>query len=142
VGDRSLSRELALKVLYQMEHGDQDAEAALTVFAENFAAPEKLFAYTRQLVLGVEQNRRRIDEMLNRVSRKWRVERMSRVDRNILRLACYEIYLAPQPVPPKAAISEALELSKRYAEDCSCSFINGVLDSLINAKPAADAPAS
>lgn len=141
MGDRSLSRELALKVLYQMEHGERrDAEAALKLFAENFAEPERLLLYARQLVLGIDENRVRIDGMINQVSRRWRVERMSRVDRNILRMACYEIFLAAEPVPPKAAICEALELSKRYGEQTSCSFINGVLDSIVNKQNDAGQP--
>ena len=114
-----------------MEHGERDADEALKVFRENFDAPERLFGYTDELVRGTTDKRPAIDEKLNKVSRKWRVERMPRVDRSILRLACYEMYFAKNPLPPKAAITEAIELAKRYGEDESPAFVNAVLDSLI-----------
>lgn len=130
MGDRRRSRELALQVLYQMEHGQADAEAALSLFAENFAAPGRLMPYARELVEGITSRRREIDELLGRASRRWRVERMSQVDRNILRMACYEMLLAEDPLPPKVAINEAVELAKRFSSDDSPSFVNAVLDSL------------
>lgn len=114
-----------------MEHGERDADQALKVFRENFDAPERLFNFTEELVRGTTENRQAIDDRLNRVSRKWRVERMPRIDRSILRLACYELAFAQTPLPPKAAITEAIELAKRYGEDESPSFVNAVLDSLI-----------
>lgn len=131
MGQRSQSRELALKVLYQMEHGERDVDEALKVFRENFDAPDRLFSYTDELVRGTSDNRQAIDEKLDQVSRKWRVERMLRIDRSILRLACYEMAFAKTPMPPKAAITEAIELAKRYGEDESPAFVNAVLDSLI-----------
>lgn len=131
MGERRQSRELALKVLYQMEHGDAPAEDALASFAHNFAAPARLWDYTRELVMGISGNVLDIDQALSAASRRWRVERMDRVDRNILRLACYEMIFAAEPVPPKVAINEAVELAKRYGADESPAFINAVLDSLM-----------
>ena len=133
MSDRRRSRQLALQVLYQMEHGaGDDPEQAFALFAENFKAPPRLREYARFLVLGVHQKRPQIDQRLGRASRRWRVERMSRVDRNILRLACFEMFFSPQPVPPKVVINEAVELAKRFGSEESPAFVNGVLDSLLN----------
>ena len=134
MGERRKSRELALKVLYQMEHGDASAEEALASFADNFAAPARLWDYARELVLGISGHADQIDQDLAGASRRWRVERMDRVDRNILRLACYEMRFAAELVPPKVAINEAVELAKRYGADESPAFINAVLDSLMAAQ--------
>ena len=134
MGERRKSRELALKVLYQMEHGDASAEEALASFADNFAAPARLWAYVRELVMGISERARDIDQALSSASRRWRVERMDRVDRNILRLACYEMLFAADPVPTRVAINEAVELAKRYGADESPAFINAVLDSLMAAR--------
>ncbi|MCB2228463.1 MAG: transcription antitermination factor NusB [Desulfarculaceae bacterium] len=134
MGERRKSRELALKVLYQMEHGDASAEEALASFADNFAAPARLWDYARELVMGISERAWDIDDSLSSASRRWRVERMDRVDRNILRMACYEMLFAADPVPPRVAINEAVELAKRYGADESPAFINAVLDSLMAAR--------
>jgi N utilization substance protein B len=126
---RRRSRELALQVLYQMEHGSEAGEA-LELFEANFSAPERLMAYVRELVMGIAEHGPEIDRALAGVSRRWRVERMARVDRNILRLAAFEMLFAPE-VPPRVAINEAVELAKRYAGEESPGFINAVLDSLL-----------
>ena len=140
MSDRRRSRQLALQVLYQMEHGvREDPEQSFALFAENFKAPARLRDYARFLVLGVHQKRPEIDQRLGRASRSWRVERMSRVDRNILRLACFEMFFSPQPVPPKVAINEAVELAKRFGGRESPAFVNGVLDSLLNQPEEPDA---
>ena len=133
MGERRKSRELALKVLYQMEHGDASAQEALDSFADNFAAPKRLWVYAQELVNGIAEHAAAIDQALAEASRSWRVERMSRVDRNILRLACYEMRFSGGSVPPKVAINEAVELAKRYGAEDSPGFINAVLDSLLAA---------
>ncbi len=140
MSDRRRSRQLALQVLYQMEHGaEEDPEQSFALFAENFKAPPRLRQYARFLVLGVHRCRDQIDQRLGRASRSWRVERMSRVDRNILRLACFEMFFSSQPVPPKVVINEAVELAKRFGSEDSPAFVNGVLDSLLN-QPGQSAP--
>lgn len=129
--DRLRSRELALKVLYQMEHAGGDPEKALADFTANFTAPEKLMTYAAVLVRGIADRRPEIDQALSSVSRKWRLERMAQVDRNILRLACFEMLFTNGEVPARVAISQAVELAKRYGGDESPSFINAVLDTLL-----------
>ena len=121
-------------VLYQMEHTGADAPGAFEVFIANFKAPARLLNYARSLVQGVEDRRAEIDEMLQAVSQRWKLSRMPGVDRNILRLACHEMIFSQGEVPPKVAINEAVELAKRFGSGDSPSFINGVLDSLMNAQ--------
>ncbi len=133
MSERSLSRELALKVLYQMEHGSEDVEAALRLFMANFKAPERQRGYAERLVRGIATHREEIDGLLEEASRRWRLARMPQVDRNILRLACFEMLFSAGDVPPKVAINEALEMAKRYGGQESPAFINGVLDSLLAA---------
>jgi transcription antitermination protein NusB len=129
MGDRRKSRELALKVLYQMEHAGSP-EQALSLFADNFPAPPRLWSYAQEAVRGIAENGEEIDDLLERASRRWRLERMPRVDRNILRLACFEMLFTQGKVPPKVAINEAVELAKLYGSEESPGFINAVLDSL------------
>ncbi len=131
MGERTQSRELALKVLYQMEHGSEGAEEALSMFETHFPAPLRLRGYAERLVKGVEAHREEIDRLLNQASRRWRIVRMPRVDRNILRMACYEMLFSSGEVPPKVAINEAVEMAKRYGGEESPAFVNGVLDSLL-----------
>jgi N utilization substance protein B len=130
--DRRRSREMALQVLYQMEHGSAGAEEALDLFAGNFDAPQRQLDYTRWLVLGISQHADEIDQALSAVSQRWKLMRMARVDRNILRLAAFEMLFTESKVPPKVAINEAVELAKRFGGDDSPSFINAVLDNLHN----------
>lgn len=130
--DRRRSREMALQVLYQMEHSSAGAEEALDLFAGNFDAPQRQLDYTRQLVLGISQHADEIDQALSAVSQRWKLMRMARVDRNILRLAAFEMLFTESKVPPKVAINEAVELAKRFGGDDSPSFINAVLDNLHN----------
>ena len=130
MGERRLSRELALQVMYQMEHGQESAEEALRLFRSNFHAPTHLMHYAQSLVLGMAQHMGGLDDAISQASPRWKVERMSRIDRNILRLAVYEIIHAA--VPPKAAINEAIELAKQFGGDDSPAFINGVLDAVLN----------
>jgi N utilization substance protein B len=130
--DRRRSREMALQVLYQMEHGNAGADEALDLFEGNFDAPQRQLDYTRDLVLGIAEHAAEIDEALANVSRRWKLMRMARVDRNILRLAAFEMMYSQGKVPPKVAINEAVELAKRFGGDDSPSFINAVLDNLHN----------
>lgn len=131
MGDRRQSRELALKVLYQMEYSHASAAEALTLFESNFKAPERLWKYARGLVTGIGMHLDELDAQLESASRRWKMSRMAQVDRNVLRIAAYEMLYTE--IPPKVAISEAVELAKRYCSEEAPAFINGVLDSLLAA---------
>ncbi len=113
-----------------MEHGQDSVEEAIMLFRSNFAAPAHLMHYAKGLVLGITQHQARLDEVLGQASPRWKVERMSRIDRNILRLAAYEIVYTD--IPPKVAINEAIELAKLFGGDESPAFINGVLDAVLS----------
>ena len=120
VGSRHAARERALGLLYEAESKDvEPAEllACLPVEPDPFAV---------ELVEGVSEHRDRIDELIGRFSRDWRLERMPAVDRAVLRLAVFELAELPD-VPTAAAISEAVELAKRYSTEDSGRFVNGLL---------------
>jgi N utilization substance protein B len=127
MGARRRARELALRVLFHLEYSPGDPEAAFELLCGNFHVPEEGLDFARGIVLGVTTNLRELDRLIREASRNWRLERMSRVDRNILRMAAYELVFAPD-IPPRAAMDEAVELGKRYGSEDSAAFINGVLD--------------
>jgi N utilization substance protein B len=132
MGERRQSRELALKVLYQMEHSHTSAHEALVVFESNFRTPERLWKYAQGLVTGIGMHLDELDAEVEAVSRRWKMSRMAQVDRNVLRIAAYEMLYTE--IPPKVAITEAVELAKRYSSEEAPAFINGVLDSLLAAQ--------
>jgi N utilization substance protein B len=126
-GPRHRARELALKVLFQLEHspGDDVNEALAYHAAEDGPGGEEdMFA--RELVYGVIEHQAELDEVIRNASRNWKLEQMGRVDRIVLRIAIYEITIA-RKVPVKAAINESIELAKTFSGDESGRFVNGVL---------------
>jgi N utilization substance protein B len=114
--------------MYQREHGQDDVEQLLRLFAGNFKPPARLMVYASQLVQGVVHYQEQLDQDLQQASPHWKMERMSRIDRNILRLAAYEMIYGQ--VPAKVAINEAVELAKDFGAAESPGFVNGVLDAL------------
>lgn len=133
MGSRRHAREVALQILYQLDaQPDLTAAAALVHFFTAFAMPEdeEVREFAEKLVCGVYGKRREIDERIVGASRNWRLERMARVDRNLLRLAVYELSFESD-LPPKVAINEAIEIAKRFGTNESPAFINGVLDKIL-----------
>jgi len=126
-GPRHRARELALKVLFQLEHrpGD-DVDEALAYHAaeDGHGREETLFA--RELVEGVLRHQSELDDTIRSASQNWKLEQMGRVDRVVLRIAIYEIAIA-RKVPVKAAINESIELAKTFSGEESGRFVNGVL---------------
>ena len=120
---RREGRERALSLLYEAEAKDLSPPALLE---ELPVAPPP---FVVDLVAGVSRCRARIDELIGRYAVDWSVERMAVIDRNVLRLAVYELLESPE-VPMGAVISEAVELAKRYSTDDSGRFVNGVLSSV------------
>jgi len=123
VGSRRESRERALSLLYEAEVKELSPSALL---AELPLKPE---AFVVDLVQGVDVHQARIDGLIGRFAVDWTLDRMPAVDRNLLRLAVYELLERPD-VPLGAVISEAVELAKRYSTDESGRFVNGVLSSV------------
>ena len=135
MGLRRKSRELALQFLFShdfQEHPGLPAavEAELELFCHTFDVSKKALPYGRQLVLGIAEHVAEIDALLAEHSHNWRVERMSQVDRTILRIAVYEM-LHVDDAPVQVVINEALEVAKRYSIDESVPFINGILDAAL-----------
>jgi N utilization substance protein B len=110
-----------------MDVTDCSAAHAVTTFWSNLASGRDGEEFGNTLVEGFDQERERIDETIRKVSHHWRLERMTRVDRNILRLGTYEL-LALSDVPRKVTLNEAIELAKRFGSEGSAGFVNGVLD--------------
>jgi N utilization substance protein B len=129
MGYRRKAREVALQVLYEIDVLQVDANEALDLFWNNFDAPEDARPFSTELVLGTALHRSEIDGMISGCSDNWSLERMSRVDRNILRLAVFEL-LHCQDIPPKVTLNEAIDMGKDFGSENSGSFINGVLDAL------------
>ena len=134
MGLRRKSRELALQFLFSHDFQEQPGlpaavEAELEVFCQTFDVSKKALPYGRQLILGIAGQVAEIDALLAEHSHNWRVERMSQVDRNILRIAVYEM-VHVDDAPVQVVINEALEIAKRYSIDESVPFINGILDAV------------
>jgi N utilization substance protein B len=126
---RRKAREIALQVLYQLDVLRIEPREAIELFWLHFNAPAEAREFASELVEGTWAHRDEIDQMISTCSENWSLERMARVDRNILRLAVYEL-LHGQGIPPKVALNEAIDLGKEFGSENSGSFINGILDAL------------
>lgn len=126
---RHQSRELALQILFQIEFAPQIEYAEfLEVFEQTF--PQDVIDYADLLINGVKSNLEEIDKAIQAVSSHWKISRMAIVDRNILRMAAFEMRFMQDPLKPNMAINEAVELAKKYGTSESSSFVNGLLDQL------------
>jgi N utilization substance protein B len=141
MGARHSGREAALQMLFQMEASGATADVAIDLYWRSFAAdadPEGR-AYADVCVRGVGEAGSALDQQIAAASQNWRVERMARVDRNILRLGTWE--LANRADVPRAVIlDEAVELAKAFGTDDSSAFVNGVLNKIADALGRADEP--
>ncbi|MHC4548989.1 MAG: transcription antitermination factor NusB [Planctomycetota bacterium] len=125
---RTRARELALQMLYQVDVRGDEVRADMDDFVSREAPGEpELQAFARQLLEGTLRMRARIDEIISAAAQNWNLKRMALVDRNILRMAVYEMLYA-EDIPAKVSINEAIEMGKRYSTQQSGSFINGILD--------------
>jgi len=128
MSSRRKAREAAVQVLYQLEVSALEPAAALELFWSNLAqGGREDREFTERLVHGVRESAVEIDEKIRQVSKHWRLERMARVDRNVIRLATYELMKLPE-VPARVTLNEAIELAKRFGDEDSPAFVNGVLD--------------
>lgn len=129
MGNRTKARELAIQILFYMEFAEGNAGELFDMFCNNFNPAKSIRAFSKKLVCGVRENIEYLDKVIRQSSRNWRLERMSVVDRSILRLGAYEILFMDE-TPPKVSIDEAIELGKKYGAEDSGSFINGILDNI------------
>ena len=131
MGQRRLARELAVQVLFQMEYQLCGAEEGIQLVCDNFSASNSARPYAERLVMGILDAKDEIDQWIRPSSKHWRLERMPHVDRNILRLAVFEL-LYVKEVPAKVSMDEAIDMAKQYGSEGSGSFVNGVLDDIYN----------
>jgi transcription antitermination factor NusB len=124
---RRLARECALEVLYRLDLVGDDPAATIEELLHRKNPSDDAEQYLRRIIDAVQANQKDIDIVLRRHLRKWRLERLTVIDRAILRAAAAEI-LYFDDVPPKVSINEAVEVSKKFGDDASGKFVNGVLD--------------
>ena len=127
---RRQARETALQVLFQIDVGKNEPDFAIKNTAEEFGAGPQELEFARQLVMGTLEHIDEIDQMISRVSKEWQLNRMANVDRNIMRLALYEMKFR-QDIPSSVSINEAVELAKIFGSTDSGKFVNGILGKFI-----------
>ncbi len=128
---RTKARELALQFLYQLDLRGESVVEDLVDFLGFSTKDRQCQEFALRLITGTKDLRPEIDEILTKVARNWDLKRMATIDRNILRMALFEI-LYCEDIPPKVSINEAIELGKRFSTANSGSFINGILDRVKN----------
>ncbi len=137
-GSRRKARELALKALFMFDMQNKPDEQTMRLFWDDRPVKPAIRERTEKIVKGVIEHIDDIDKRIESASEHWRIDRMSRVDRNVLRLALYEMLIDDEDVPPEACIDEAVEIARRYGDTTSPAFINGVLDRILKEEPTDD----
>jgi len=143
MGARRTGRESALQMLYQMEASHCSADEAIRLFWLSFprtSAEAQLGdednvdpnekdgeEFANAIVRGFDDDHEKVDELIRAVSQHWRLERMTRVDRNVLRVGTWEL-LRCEDIPRRVTLNESIELAKRFGTETSAAFVNGVLD--------------
>jgi len=129
MGSRRKGREFALQMLFQIEMAGQKPEEVMALFWQGRQVLDAARNFAEHLVTGAVEVRPRLDAALGAASAHWRLKRMPAVDRNIMRLALYEM-LFMADTPRVVAIDEAIEIAKRFGSEESSQFVNGILDRL------------
>ncbi|MCX7951176.1 MAG: transcription antitermination factor NusB [Clostridiales bacterium] len=129
---RKAARELVMKMIFQMDLSNSTSQEIITMIEEENEIKdlEEQKEYIFDCIKGVETNKSKIDEYIEKYSKGWKINRIAKVDLAIMRLAIYEM-LNREDVPNAVAIDEAIELAKRYGGDNSPAFINGILGNII-----------
>ena len=150
---RRKARELALQFLYEEDGNINNLDYKINCFYNDFASESlirdgfiktkedlnrkkdifQIFDFFANIVRGTLSNLEKIDGLIRTLAKNWTIERMSRVDRNILRLSIYEILFIPE-TPKNVVINEAIEIAKKFGNDESPAFINGILDAAVKVK--------
>jgi N utilization substance protein B len=118
---------MAMQALFYMDTQQNGSPRMLERFCENFSLPQKVRPFFLQLVNGVLAAQPQIDILIERYSKNWKVQRMSCVDRNVMRVAVFEMLFCPD-IPPKVSINEAIDVAKKFGTGESGAFINGIAD--------------
>ncbi|TFD92244.1 transcription antitermination factor NusB [Jeotgalibacillus sp. R-1-5s-1] len=124
---RRTAREKALQALFQMDMNEMEPGEAI----ENILEDEKNDDYLTALVTGVHEHKPEIDQTIQGHLERWKIDRLARVDRNILRVALYELLYKKEEVPYNVVLNEAVEISKRFGDEKSSKFVNGVLSKVV-----------
>ena len=131
---RTQAREAALQILYKQDLNPETLETLLASFWEMNPSVSEVREYAERLIKGVFENLAAIDPVISKYAEHWELHRMAIVDRNILRLSTYEL-LYVEEIPPKVAINEAVNLAKKFSQEESGKFVNGVLDKINHTEP-------
>jgi N utilization substance protein B len=129
MGNRRRARELAMQALFYMDMRQDDSSEMLDHYCQCFAPSKKILPFFLQLVEGVLDSKPELDAIIENFSSNWKVYRMSCVDRNVMRIAVYELMFCDE-IPSKVSINEAVDVGKKFGTEESGAFINGILDSI------------
>lgn len=129
MGRRRKARETTLQILFQLEFNDSALEEILSQYWSNRKAEKDVKEYSRWLVENIVKGRDSLDKIIQSFSENWRLSRMAVVDRNILRMAVFEL-CCEENIAPAVVINEAIEIAKKYSSAQSATFINGILDAI------------
>ncbi len=134
MANRHLSRSIVLQTLFEWDFSNKSIDEATTIFVRNakeFAPGMGDFSFMENLLKGILEKRKDIDLIIEKAAPYWPIDKISIMDRNILRLGLYELLFSDRSqVPPKVAINEAIELAKAFGSDMSPKFVNGILDKI------------
>ncbi len=129
MGRRRKAREETLRILYRLEFDDKPLEETLSQYWESKKTDQATREYSIWLVNGIHSHHKKIDTIIQNASEHWRLSRMALIDRNILRMAVFEL-LYEENIEPAVVINEAIEIAKVYSGDEAATFVNGVLDAI------------
>lgn len=129
MGKRRKARESTLQILFQLEFDDSEPEKTIEQYWEHRKASEEIRQYSSWLVKGIISHQKEIDKIIQSVSEHWRISRMAMIDRNILRMAVFEL-LFEEDIAPAIVINEAIEIAKKYSNEEAATFVNGLLDAV------------
>ncbi len=129
MGRRRKAREDTLRILFRLEFEKKQIKKTLDQYWKSKKASEEIKEYSTWLVNGVISDQAKIDNIIQQVSEHWRISRMALVDRNILRMAVFEL-LYEENIAPAIVINEAIEIAKKYSGEEAATFVNGILDAV------------
>lgn len=127
MGHRRKAREETLRILFQIEFEDAELDTIVAQYWENRKIHEEIKEYSTWLVSGIISHKGEIDDTIQSVSEHWRISRMALVDRNILRMAVFEM-LYEENIDSAVVINEAIEIARKYSGNEAVTFVNGILD--------------
>jgi transcription antitermination protein NusB len=127
---RRKARAVTIQILYQLEMNMADIEHTLHLYWEKYNNPDDTRLFVDHQVKGIAEHKTRIDQIIKKTAKNWSFNRITPVDRSILREAVYELFYCPD-IPTKVTLNEAIELGKKFGSEKSGAFINGILDNIL-----------